>query len=155
MRNGGRVALLAAGLMVSFGGPACGEDPAKVEEPTCLDSPPSLACQPLYGLIDGTISPTFDEVYSNTVSKCAVAGCHDAERRAGGMSLADIDTAYDALLANGANGRPRVVPGDTECGRFIVRLESAGEPWSMPPSGHLSEAALCSLRHWINNGAQR
>jgi hypothetical protein len=147
--------VVVVALSAGISGVACADGGTEVAEPTCLEAAGSLTCAPLYGLVDGKIAPTFEQVYTQTLSKCAVAGCHDAERRAGGMSLSDADTAYAALLSSGGNGRPRVTPGDLACGRFIVRLETAGEAWSMPPSSHLSDTTLCSLRHWINNGAPR
>jgi hypothetical protein len=99
---------------------------------------------------------SFPEVFSRTLDrKCAEAACHSSERRQGGLVLADEDTAYEHLLGPGSDGRQRVIPGDTQCGKLIVRLETPGEPWSMPAGSHLMDTELCVIRHWIADGALR
>lgn len=128
------------------------------QEPSCLSMPASLNCDASYGLLpDGkTIAPTFQQVFDNTlVPRCAHAGCHSAPGPGGGLQLDEIDTAYKDLLATNAQGERRVIPGDVTCGKVIVRLESVGKPWSMPRDGHLDDRALCSIRHWIAEGAPR
>lgn len=122
-------------------------------EPTCLSTPGPLDCTALYGTqSDGSIEPTFDQVYENTLSqRCATTSCHGASPPAGGMNLGTIDAAYESLLGD----TPRIQAGDTECGKFIVRLETPDKPWSMPPGTPLSNTHLCSIRHWIANGAER
>ena len=51
----------------------------------------------------------------------------------------------------------RVKPGDVQCGKVIVRLESIDKPWSMPPGkgAHLDDKELCAIRHWIKDGANK
>jgi len=140
---------LLAVLVVS----ACaGSDGADGEsgQPACLPAAAPLDCQPLYGLRGGAIAPTFDEIHANTLSRCASAGCHTGGSPAGGLDLTTPDGAHDALVGAG-----RITPSDLRCGDLIVRLETPGEPWSMPFGSHLDEAELCVLRHWIDQGAAR
>jgi hypothetical protein len=146
-----RVALLAG---AALGGCAGGSGPT---EPTCLAAPADVTCtSALYGLHGGQIAPTFQEVFDNTIAKvCAASGCHSGASPQAGLKLDDIDTAYKALLATNAAGERRVIPGDVKCGKVLVRLETAGETWSMPPGAHLDEQTLCSIRHWIKDGAPR
>ena len=126
-------------------------------EPACLAEAAAVSCtSALYGLHGGQIAPTFQEVFDNTISKvCAASGCHSGRSPQAGLALDDIDAAHRALLATNASGERRVIAGDVKCGKVIVRLETSGEPWSMPPGAHLDEQALCSIRHWIKNGAPR
>lgn len=133
-----------------------GNDGGGTGEPDCLDQPAELDCNALYGLKDGEIQPTFHDVWENTLSDtCAVAGCHNEAAAQGGMILEPEQRAYDMLLSKGSDDRPRVIPNDVQCGKVIVRLETPGETWSMPPGSHLSEGELCAIRHWIDNGAPR
>lgn len=130
-------------------------DPGEETMPNCLTEPANLDCAPAYGLAaDGvSIEPTFQQVFDNTLPRCAAtAGCHRAPNPPHGLAMDDIDAAYQGLLDA---GQDRVNPGDVRCGKLIVRLESVGKPWSMPPGDHLRDAELCSLRHWIANGAKR
>jgi hypothetical protein len=127
------------------------------EEPTCLPAPANLDCDAAYGLAsDGkTIAPTFQQVFDNTLPNCARANCHGAPDPANGLELDDIQIAYTDLRANDAKGEPRVIPGNVQCGKVIVRLEMVDKPWSMPRGGHLDDHQLCSVRHWIANGAHQ
>jgi hypothetical protein len=106
------------------------------------------ACTPEY-------APTYANVFKYTLSpKCGKGGCHSAPNPKAGLELDQQDTARDNLLATNAAGERRVIPSDVKCGKVIVRLETEGEPWSMPPSSHLGAAELCSIAQWIANGAQ-
>jgi hypothetical protein len=147
---------IAMGLLVCGGTAACSGTEESVE-PTCLDQPADAACQnPLYGVHGGVIAPTFDDVFTRTLQPvCGASGCHSGASPRAGMRLDDIDLAYQALTSQNAAGEDRVIPGDVQCGKVIVRLEMAGKPWSMPPGKHLDEGTLCAIRHWIANGAQR
>ena len=70
----------------------------------------------------------------------------------GGLVLEDPTESYDALL--GRNGAPRrVIPGDPACSDLMVRLDSPGQEWSMPPGTPLDERARCAIRRWIAAGA--
>ncbi|MSP25303.1 MAG: hypothetical protein EXR75_09100 [Myxococcales bacterium] len=118
---------------------ACGDD----LETSCLASLPE-DCTPLY-------APTFDNVFTNTLSKsCGIGGaaCHTSAGNKGGLALDDQDGAY-AMLLDG-----RVVAGDPACSLLMARLEAAGES-AMPPGSPLSEAERCSIAAWIRAGAAK
>jgi hypothetical protein len=120
------------------------------QEPDCLDEPADAECDSLYP------DTSFPELFERTLEPtCADVACHSAERHQGGLVLADEETAYDNLLGPGSDGRLRVKPGDTQCGKLIVRLETAGESWSMPAGNHLMDTELCVIRNWIADGALR
>lgn len=149
--------LLTVGLCsaaVSGGCGSQGGDPGG--EPSCLSTPPNLDCNAAYGLVNGQIAPTFDDLWTRTLQPtCGVAGCHSGPNPQKGLALDVEDTAYTDLLGPSSTGEPRVTPGDTSCGKFMVRLETAGQSWSMPPGNHLDESVLCVIRHWVANGAKR
>lgn len=122
----------------------CGSDDAEAGPPECVTV--NLDCAPLY-------QPTFDEVFARTLeSSCASGGgsCHGSSGKRGGLTLTDVDEAHAALVSGG-----RVLPGDAACSELVVRLEGAGESWSMPPGRQLSEAERCAIRQWVDRGAAR
>lgn len=127
---------------------ACsGTDGSNADEPTCLAQPASTTCTPEY-------APTYDNVFTNTLSKsCGIAGCHAGPDPKGGLELDQKDTARENLLATNPAGEKRVIPGDVKCGKAIVRLETEGASYSMPPANHLRSAQLCSIAQWIAQGA--
>jgi hypothetical protein len=110
---------------------ACG-DPC-VEIPT--------ECAPLY-------EPTWDAVYTNTVSSsCALAGCHGGGSAGGELALGDDPAAaYAALLEY-------VVPGDPACSAVVDHLEPTGIG-DMPVGAPLGENERCAIREWIAAGAE-
>jgi hypothetical protein len=129
--------LVQHGLLLT----GCTED-ADVR-PTCLDSLPA-SCTPLY-------PPTFDQIYSQTLSKkCSTSGsgCHGPKGNSGGLSYTDADSAYVELAE-------RLTPGDPSCSEVVVRVDSSGHDWSMPPGKPLSIGERCAIRTWIAQGAQR
>jgi hypothetical protein len=139
----GGILLASSALLV-----ACGSSGGS-DEPACLPAPVSTDCTPLY-------APTFENVFGQTLSmKCAVSGCHKAPDAKAGMELDNIDTAYTELLTKSTTSEPRVKAGDLQCGKVIVRLDTKGESYSMPPSNPLMETELCSIRKWIAAGATR
>lgn len=154
---GTRCSGLLAGLALCLLGPSCGGGGGDHPEPRCLSQPADAACTTvLYGLHNGVIAPTFDDVFTNTLQPvCGASGCHSGQSPQRGLKLDDINAAYQTLLEKNAAGEDRVIPGDVQCGKVIVRLETAGEPWSMPPGHHLDEPTLCAIRHWIADGALR
>ncbi|MEZ4375315.1 MAG: c-type cytochrome domain-containing protein [Polyangiaceae bacterium] len=98
--------------------------------------------------------PVFSEIHRRTLAAtCAEPGtsCHSNDGRRGGLALEDIDEAYQLLLDP---ERERVVPGDPECSRIMVRLEHTGSS-VMPPGDPLPEAERCTIATWIRNGALR
>jgi Planctomycete cytochrome C len=139
---------------------ACSGDSSKGEsEPTCLNEAADATCTvALYGIHDGKLAPTFQDVFDNTLKQtCGASSCHSGDAPQGGLKLDDINAAYTGLLATNAEGERRVIPGDVTCGKVIVRLESVDKPWSMPPGhgSHLDDKELCAIRHWIKDGANR
>ncbi|HEX3481214.1 MAG TPA: c-type cytochrome domain-containing protein [Kofleriaceae bacterium] len=135
----GRIAgALRRWLAVAVAGLAgCTADPP----PACIAV--DTACAPLY-------APTFDNVYTMTLrDTCGSqsASCHSAVGRQGGMSFQDEQHAFDALRAG------RVVPGDPGCSKMIVRTDSPGAAYQMPPGDPLSEQARCALIQWVAAGA--
>jgi hypothetical protein len=124
---------------------ACSPDAE--QQPDCLDSV-STDCSPLY-------PPTFDNVFTNTLSqKCATTGgsCHGPDGQKGGLTFENADDAYQGLL--GLDGsRARVKPGDPRCSEMIVRIDSPGKDWEMPPGKPLTAQERCAIRQWIAAGA--
>src|SRR5215470_5373279 len=137
-RNPSRVSamqLWCAALAASLA--ACTAEPP----PACITV--DTSCAPLY-------TPTFDNIYTMTLrDTCGSqsASCHSAVGRQGGMSFQDQQHAFDALRAG------RVVPGDPGCSKMIVRTDSPGAPYQMPPGDPLSEPARCALIQWVAAGA--
>jgi len=113
------------------------------------DPPPSCitvetSCAPEY-------VPTFDNVYTLTLREtCGSqrASCHSAAGKQGGMSFEDEQHAFDALRAG------RVMPGDPGCSKMIVRTDSPGAAYQMPPGDPLREGVRCALVQWVEAGAQ-
>jgi len=115
----------------------CPTDPP----PACITI--DTSCAPLY-------APTFDNIYTMTLrDSCGSqsASCHSAVGMQGGMSFQDQQHAFDALRAG------RVVPGNPGCSKMIVRTDSPGAPYQMPPGDPLSEPARCALIQWVAAGA--
>jgi hypothetical protein len=112
------------------------------------DPPPSCitvdtTCAPDY-------APTFDNVYTMTLKDTCgstLSSCHSAVGLRGGMSFQDEQHAYDALLAG------RVMPGNPGCSKMIVRTDSLGAPYQMPPGDPLKEPERCALIQWVAAGA--
>jgi hypothetical protein len=132
-RAGARYGWLA--LAVALAG--CPADPP----PACIAV--DASCAPLY-------VPTFDNIYTMTLrDSCGSqsASCHSAVGMQGGMSFQDQQHAFDALRAG------RVVPGDPACSKMIVRTDSPGAGYQMPPGDPLSAAARCALVQWVAAGA--
>ena len=97
--------------------------------------------------------PTFPNVYANTISmSCGTdkSSCHSAAGRAGGLSMATQEDAYNNLLL-----LDRVKPGDPSCSKMIVRTDSPGEDYQMPPGDPLTPEERCALIQWVNMGAMK
>jgi hypothetical protein len=135
-------------VLSMFVAAACGSSNSGPDQgPACLAAPVSTDCTPFY-------PPTFANVWNQTiVMKCALGGCHKGSDAKAGMDLSNKDNAYTELLTKSTTSEPRVTPGDLKCGKLIVRLDTKGEVYSMPPNNPLDEATLCSIRQWIANGA--
>jgi cytochrome c len=120
------------------------------ERPTCLSAVDVDGCMPLY-------PPEFGVTYRNILSTtCASSGvsCHGPSGGQGGLRFGTEDEAYEALLGTNG-GKRRVIPGDPKCSEIVVRLDSPGHAWSMPPMTPLDERARCTIRRWIAAGSPR
>jgi hypothetical protein len=109
--------------------------------PSCITV--DTSCAPLY-------APTFDNVYAMTLKNTCGSersSCHSAAGKQGGMSFEDESHAYAALLAG------RVTPGDPGCSKMIVRTDSPGAGYQMPPGDPLTEPERCALIQWVQAGA--
>ena len=94
------------------------------------------------GVVDfnGQVKPILD-------SKCS--GCHSAEKRSGGLSLAN----YTDVLDGGRSGAV-VRPGSSAKSLIVEHLTGAIEP-RMPFGGKpLADAELALIRNWIDEGAR-
>ncbi len=132
-------AATCAAALVTLAAAGCSDDP-----PACIAL--AATCQPLY-------PPTFENVYNNTIAKkCGgdSASCHSVEGMHGGLVLADRATAFTALTTAGSR---RAVAGDAACSGMIVRINSIGHDWSMPPESPLGAAERCAIEQWVQNGA--
>jgi hypothetical protein len=133
---------LVVGLALAAGCPS--NDPP----PMCITV--DTACAPGY-------VPTFDNVYRYTLqNSCGStqSSCHSASGHQGGLSMADEATAYADLLAMSPNyHRPRVSPGDAACSLMIVRTDSPGTDYQMPPGEPLTDPERCALIQWVQMGA--
>jgi len=99
--------------------------------------------------------PTFTNVYTNQLEDgcgSTKSNCHSKGNRAGGLSFESEDIAYEGLLDA---TKQRVVPGDPSCSEMIVRTDSPGEDYQMPPGDALSGPQRCALIQWVLQGAQR
>lgn len=109
-------------------------------ERTCLALPED--CTPQY-------TPSFDAVYSNTLSpSCALSGCHGGAQGQGDLAMGEnAEDAHAAIL-------PFVIPGDPGCSDLVDHLspEGAGD---MPPGTLLAEEERCAIARWIAQGAER
>ena len=105
------------------------------------------ACAPGY-------VPTFTNVYNNTLKNTCGStnnSCHSASNHAGGLSFESQDVAYQQLLDT---TKKRVVPGDASCSEMIVRADSPGTDYQMPPGDPLTAETRCALIQWVEQGAQ-
>ncbi len=132
---------------------------------TGLDQTVDPSDRGLRGLSDpNQLSPTFLNVHTHVfVPGCASVGCHDQSTMSGGLSLADPNDTYAALIDTAPsnsiaaeNGWLRVRPLDSIRSFLIRKLEGPGigEGMAMPsPSQQLSEGWLNLVRRWILAGA--
>ena len=136
---------------------SCSTDDAN-KEPRCLDENLDSSCNPAF-------TPTFENVFVNVLNKtCSTEGtsCHGPRGKRGGLEFGEPGAptpeaetaAYEQLLGN-IDGDARVAPGDPTCSQVVVRIESQGEPWDMPPNDPLPESVRCAIRQWIEAGAER
>ena len=116
--------------------------------PACITV--DTSCAPLY-------SPTFDNVYANTLSvSCGStnSSCHNGAGPSG-MSFATEAEAYSQLLLKSKYepSRFRVEPGNAACSVMIVRTDSPGASYQMPIGTALMASERCALVQWVQEGA--
>lgn len=117
----------------------------------CPSEPPP-ACKAVDTSCAPGYVPSFDNVYANTIEqKCGstMSACHSAAGRAGNLSFETQAVAHAQLMLAG-----RVKPGDPGCSEMIVRTDSPGKDYQMPPGDPLSEPERCALIQWVQAGAQ-
>ncbi len=97
--------------------------------------------------------PTFTNVYNNQIKVgcgSTKSSCHSRSNHAGGLSFESQDVAYEQLLDS---MQGRVIPGDPSCSEMIVRTDSPGEDYQMPPGKALTGPQRCALIQWVVQGA--
>ena len=97
--------------------------------------------------------PTFENVYNNQLKEgcgSTKSNCHSARNRAGDLSFESMSVAYDGLLDP---TKTRVIPGNPMCSEMIVRTDSPGEDYQMPPGDALTGPQRCALIQWVVQGA--
>ncbi len=132
---------------------ACGSDPGADDAGASCLPELSRECTPAY-------EPTFEAIFDNRLAQTcgspATGGsCHAPTAAKGDLVLSERQAAYEALL--GLDGtHARVRPGDPECSELMRRLTAKDPVVQMPPgrSQRLSDAEICSVLLWIDNGAQ-
>ena len=135
--------LLVVGVLLVAGCPS-------TPPPSCITV--DTTCAPGY-------VPTFDNMYANTLAQgCGStrASCHSASGHMGGLDMSTPEIAYANLMAMSPKyQRARVEPGNAACSLMIVRTDSPGADYQMPPlpSDPLTEPARCALIQWVQNGA--
>ena len=123
----------------------------------CPSEPPPECIAPEHAIDESCAPgyvPTFTNVYKNTIQMgcgSTKSSCHSATGHSGGMSLATQDIAYESLLKAGED---RVIPGNPACSEMIVRTNSPGEDYQMPPGDALTAPARCALVQWVIMGAE-
>jgi hypothetical protein len=135
--------VFAAILAVGLGSLGCG-----AETNECISLPDT--CEPSLSTAYNTIYQT---VFSRSCGTAAgVMGCHGSTGNTSGLSLAEPDSAYNALVGSGT----RVIRGDPECSPLMARLTSSDPNVRMPKGGlPLSPGVICAVQNWISAGAAR
>ncbi len=114
----------------------------------CKDDPP--ACKTVDEMCDLQYVPTFDNLYNNTLKDgCGSTknACHSRVGQRGGMSFEDEAHAYAALLDG------HVTPGDPGCSQMVVRTDSPGADYQMPPGTALTKFERCAIIQWVLHNA--
>ena len=100
----------------------------------------------------------WEQIYAEAIApSCALAGCHDARGKAGGLSLATACDAYHQLRTQGSCGQPRVVPGDD--GSLLLDKLRSDDPacgslrMPPPPLPPLSGEQIDAIEMWVELGA--
>lgn len=106
----------------------------------------------------GILWSDYDAIYEGLIVPRCGSGtgtgfCHGA----GGptaLDLSERELAYQALLG-AVTSEPAVIPFDPECSELAKRLASTDPAYRMPRGGQVSREELCSVVHWIAEGAER
>ena len=117
-------------------------------EESCIETDPD--CSALY-------EASFDQVFEQTLaSSCGVGGgsCHGAEGGQAELFFSEADEAWELLTEDRGSG-PLVIPGEAGCSPLIQILRSDDESALMPPGSPLSDAEICAIEQWIDDGAER
>src|SRR5689334_23064401 len=131
--------ILRVAFLAIFAG--CGGGDDDTSRPACLSGLNVDSC-------DLAFPAQFDLIFDRILKpSCASAGvsCHGSSGGQGGLVFTDKADAYDRLLAPKPGGA-RVKPGDAACSEIVVRLDSIGNSWSMPPMNPLDERERCTIR---------
>jgi hypothetical protein len=141
-----RLQLLAATLCAGLIAAACGSDTNE-----CIALPDT--CNPV-------LSTDFNTIYQSVLApRCGtgagVTTCHGSAAPQAGLSMSDVNTAYNSLLGVGST-QARVVRGDPGCSPLMARLTSADASARMPRGdAPLGAGVICAIQSWINEGAAR
>ncbi len=105
------------------------------------------------------LGPTLDQI-QDVVFTPICSGCHSGGNPPAGLSLADADTSYAALVNMPSSqnaGLMRVAPNNPDNSYLIHKLENEANivGGAMPPSGMLQQSTIDEIRQWISDGALR
>lgn len=125
----------------------------------CTREPPP-ACVTIDTNCSPGYVPTFHNVWVSDIQfGCGAtnSSCHGESGHQGGLTLFPEQRAYDELMAVSDLDAPRkrVDPGDPACSLTVVRIESLGSEFQMPPGEPLIESHRCAIIKWIEAGAPR
>jgi hypothetical protein len=137
-----------AGLLSAALAGGCGTDAP--DRPACLNGLNVDTCELAY-------APDYNILFERVFApSCTSSGgaCHGSGGGQGGLVFLEEAASHADLLAPKPGGA-RVKPGDAACSELVVRLDSIGHSWSMPPATPLDEGQRCSIRRWIQAGATR
>jgi hypothetical protein len=101
----------------------------------------------------------WEQIYAQAIApNCALAGCHDARSKSGGLAMPGACDAYRQLLAQGSCGKPRVIPGDRDS-LLLDKLQSDTPACGTlrmppPPLPALAAEQIDAIEMWVELGAQ-
>ena len=112
------------------------------------------------------LTPTFSSIQrdifnaTDSAGRVACTGCHNAQRLAGNLNLAD-GSSYAQLInvaSSGKAGAIRVIPGDPENSYLIHKIEGrrdiVGQRMPRTAGPFLTDNQIAIIRRWIEEGAQ-
>lgn len=104
------------------------------------DAAPHQLCSQIDPSCSPAFAPTYDAIFDNVLApRCALpgGGCHASDATRTTLILSDRDDAY-RYLTGAADGRARVIPGSADYSLLMLRLESPGRTFQMPPGDPLA-----------------